>query len=505
MQSNALNVLAAVGPNAAANAGAASAGAAGDDTSSGQPFSQLLSDFGAESNNEGAQQFARAQWVQPAAVGAIAAQELAMNPTDGLSEALGTTDRLISPEEATTLIVRIDQMIRRGNDKADLQALTQIKEQLQGIVRDGEPKSVAALMQASPAAKESKLSLLGLLALFANRKPQANTSKEEAPTQAANALQNVSAAIFRPIDGEVATAAPSATEETQTLTAPTSVDAVTIITPLAATMVAAMPAPIADTLDQAANNARSLEQRMADLNAAIAPLALNEPKTLPEVDLPSLSGDLSTQNASQSLADSTSKQAPVIAISDKNLASFASLLNPTPASGMLLPQTAQTPQAVTLVPTHGYLNQAPVTDQVKVAVHQAANDGLGRITIQLDPVDLGRVEVNMQTNREGVTSISFMVDKPETFDSLTRDARFLERALLEVGIKSDTGNMQFNLRQPPQPQLHSNLGGQGQQHQPNPQQEQGASESSNEIAPVTMMPTTQHYTLGVREGVDISA
>ncbi len=64
----------------------------------------------------------------------------------------------------------------------------------------------------------------------------------------------------------------------------------------------------------------------------------------------------------------------------------------------------------------------PVSEQVHVAISHAAKHGIQDVTIQLDPLDLGRVEVKMHTGSDGQTQITFMVDKPSTLDSLARSA-----------------------------------------------------------------------------------
>ncbi|MBN8542684.1 MAG: flagellar hook-length control protein FliK [Alphaproteobacteria bacterium] len=91
--------------------------------------------------------------------------------------------------------------------------------------------------------------------------------------------------------------------------------------------------------------------------------------------------------------------------------------------------------------------RSEVMDQVKVGVTQAISDGVDRITIQLNPQDLGRVEVKMDIAADGMSQISFLVDKADTFDLLQRDARALERMLQEAGVRADAGSMEFNLRQ----------------------------------------------------------
>ncbi len=132
---------------------------------------------------------------------------------------------------------------------------------------------------------------------------------------------------------------------------------------------------------------------------------------------------------------------------------------------------------------------------------------MDRVTIQLDPVELGRVEVNLQRGSDGHSQITFTVDKPETFDQLSRDARLLERSLQEAGIKADAGSMQFNLRQQPQPQMGNGTGG---ERQPGQQASNEASENEG-VAPVgstslhVAAASTRNYLLNLREGVDISA
>lgn len=88
-----------------------------------------------------------------------------------------------------------------------------------------------------------------------------------------------------------------------------------------------------------------------------------------------------------------------------------------------------------------------VADQVKVGVTQAVREGVDRITIQLNPHELGRVEVNLDIVADGLSYVSFFVEKQETIDLLQRDARSLERMLQEAGIHADAGSMEFNLRQ----------------------------------------------------------
>lgn len=185
-------------------------------------------------------------------------------------------------------------------------------------------------------------------------------------------------------------------------------------------------------------------------------------------------------------------------------ASSNPVLNPSAVGGHSAANSASAVQPTSTTLSPNLVNHAPVTEQVHVAIRQANKEGVERITIQLDPVDLGRVEVSMHKNSEGHTQVSFTVDKPSTFDALSRDARSLERSLQDAGIKADAGNMQFNLRQQPQSHagLQSGLGGQGQfsQNQPTPEDDD---KSTGPIASIGAF--TRGYTVNVRDGLDIHA
>jgi flagellar hook-length control protein FliK len=94
----------------------------------------------------------------------------------------------------------------------------------------------------------------------------------------------------------------------------------------------------------------------------------------------------------------------------------------------------------------------PVFDQVAVNVAKAAADGLDKINIKLKPASLGHIEVHLEVASNGHVHAVIAADKPETLDLLQRDARSLERALGDAGLRTDSGSLSFNLR------------GQGQQY-----------------------------------------
>jgi flagellar hook-length control protein FliK len=88
----------------------------------------------------------------------------------------------------------------------------------------------------------------------------------------------------------------------------------------------------------------------------------------------------------------------------------------------------------------------PIADQVHVQIRQAMREGNDQVTIQLDPLELGRIEVVMDFAQDG-THIHIRAEKPETLDLLQKDARELARNLQQSGIRADMSQLSFSLRQ----------------------------------------------------------
>ena len=87
-----------------------------------------------------------------------------------------------------------------------------------------------------------------------------------------------------------------------------------------------------------------------------------------------------------------------------------------------------------------------VHNQVAVQINKAVGTGQDRISIQLKPQDLGRIDVKMDLSADGSVKAQILVDKADTLDLLQRDARGLERALADAGLKAESGGLEFSLR-----------------------------------------------------------
>jgi chemotaxis protein MotD len=83
---------------------------------------------------------------------------------------------------------------------------------------------------------------------------------------------------------------------------------------------------------------------------------------------------------------------------------------------------------------------------IAVEIVSRMRDGMRRFDIRLDPPELGRIDVRLDVDRHGNVTTKLTLDKPETLDLMQRDARGLERALQQAGLKTDGGGLEFSLR-----------------------------------------------------------
>lgn len=72
--------------------------------------------------------------------------------------------------------------------------------------------------------------------------------------------------------------------------------------------------------------------------------------------------------------------------------------------------------------------------------------GSKRFDIRLDPAELGRIDVKLDISDQGEVSAKLVVDRVETLHLLQRDARTLERAFEQAGLKPSDAGVDITLR-----------------------------------------------------------
>ncbi|MEQ8332913.1 flagellar hook-length control protein FliK [Nisaea sp.] len=134
----------------------------------------------------------------------------------------------------------------------------------------------------------------------------------------------------------------------------------------------------------------------------------------------------------------------------------------------------------------------PATEQVRVKLVKAAQGGLDRIKIQLNPSELGKVEVRLEFGADGGVRGTVIIDKPETMDLLQRDAKQLERALQDAGFKTGGDGLDFQMRGGGTNERHQQQAGSGN----GPLSQDGGDQTGGDALPDTNTTGTEHDGIG---------
>jgi hypothetical protein len=116
------------------------------------------------------------------------------------------------------------------------------------------------------------------------------------------------------------------------------------------------------------------------------------------------------------------------------------------------PQNVSEPQP--LKHAHLALTQAAMQARVPqvmqdLVVHMKPAFALGvddKITVQLNPPSLGKIEIELHFAKDGRVNAILMADKVETHDLLKQSPQLLKDALAGEGINTDATDLSFNLR-----------------------------------------------------------
>lgn len=142
---------------------------------------------------------------------------------------------------------------------------------------------------------------------------------------------------------------------------------------------------------------------------------------------------MGTQQAANQGADGKAQMAPAETIQGIGAANGPNQVSQSakaaPAAPPRQPEKPQTP-----------------AEQIAVKIRQAIGDGADKINIKLNPHELGRVEVRLELAKDGGIVATVLAERQETLDMLQKDARGLERALNDAGLRTDSASLTFGLR-----------------------------------------------------------
>lgn len=187
---------------------------------------------------------------------------------------------------------------------------------------------------------------------------------------------------------------------------------------------------------------------MAKLDAsAVTPEAGNKPAAGEKPEAKALSAQAEGQPDAP--GPEVAKPAAIrelAAFIDQMQPSTTTQMAPAPA-GPAGSTTAAAPDVQGQAPAHlrdQELRPTPI-NAVPVEIGMKALAGIKRFDIRLDPPELGRVDVRIEFGKDGDVSAQLVVDRVETLHLLQRDARHLERAFDQAGLKTGDGGVQISL------------------------------------------------------------
>lgn len=106
-----------------------------------------------------------------------------------------------------------------------------------------------------------------------------------------------------------------------------------------------------------------------------------------------------------------------------------------------------------------HLQNLPAHEQVAIQIQRALREGTNKFSIQLSPAELGRIHVKLEIDEDKRVTAAVTVERPSTLELLQRDAKGLERALHDAGLKMDGGNLSFSLSQGSEQEFAQDLNG----------------------------------------------
>ena len=123
------------------------------------------------------------------------------------------------------------------------------------------------------------------------------------------------------------------------------------------------------------------------------------------------------------------------------------------------PPAAQVPASASVVQAQSGRMGA----DIGVEIARAAKGEREDLLIRLDPRDMGRINVRLSFDGEGVLRAVVSADSPGALEMLRRESGDLNRALADAGIRSDAQSLRFDARSGDQGHSGGQSGQRGQQ------------------------------------------
>jgi hypothetical protein len=164
--------------------------------------------------------------------------------------------------------------------------------------------------------------------------------------------------------------------------------------------------------------------------------------------------DTNLKKAATSFKENLNNILNINALQDDSAPLLAPMFN-AEFDGALFPQTtmstltmgtvAQAANLTTSATQAGHTH--PATQQVITQITKASRDGNTEMNLQLDPPELGTLNIRLSFDKNKNVKAHIIAEKVETHLMLQRDAHALERALQNAGLDARSDSISFELAQ----------------------------------------------------------
>lgn len=116
-------------------------------------------------------------------------------------------------------------------------------------------------------------------------------------------------------------------------------------------------------------------------------------------------------------------------------------------NGMFIAQTGNSHFAQYMQTGNSQSLPPHTSEMIAVQIQRNAAAKVDTFTLQLEPADLGRMDIELKFAQDGSMKAHLSVERPETLAMLQKDSAQLERLLQQSGLNTDGQSLSFDLRQ----------------------------------------------------------
>ena len=89
--------------------------------------------------------------------------------------------------------------------------------------------------------------------------------------------------------------------------------------------------------------------------------------------------------------------------------------------------------------------QPSANEQIAFSIKSGLSDGKSKISLQLRPEQLGRVDIKIEVTHDGRTTVVVGTERSDTHDMLAKDPRQLAQQLEDAGLDLDSTDISYNM------------------------------------------------------------